>query len=873
MRETMSAGLVFLALATVSLVSAAPFTGRFFVGMGDADTLQLLDTSARMLYPSPDLQNIGMLYNASWNGFVEGPTWGAWWIQNSYGPSYCGLPFFVEPYATFLANAQDLWFSQMGDGQREGGGKWHWVPPDGCLCDAAAPGWIYYKQGDGRVDIHDWGMEFTAAGLLLQAEQLLISRDPEAIAHYLPMLERCAGFVESRRDPKNNCFLAGPAGNLLAPSYAGYKQPDGTYGQAYLTGLSVTYIAALDRLIELEKLAGHADQAALYTQRRATARQGLQHLTTPEGTLIKSLDPDGTKHGVYGAEKYGYFEAVCNHDAIAFRVVDEAQARRIYDQMAAIPGLRPHDLIITNYPSLDDMYEEPRGLWGFGTWVNGGHWTTCEARMILAYFRLGKYDDAKRAMAQLLRFARDFRFDNPLVQFGNAVYQPKEPINCVYDSWGGPLAMLRGLFEYLYTADSLTLIPHVPTGVTALDQRFPVRFGDKRLFLSTRGAGPVTAVYVNRQPCRTFDKTTVTLPYARLPQRAQITICLGGAKPQFAELPAEKPLPVPAADDELWDVSRWWQNPLGNGRPVRIGADSNGRCLFVGDMRRARVWQRALSEAEIAALAADVKAEVADGLVFDFFFDRATDGTCPNPPNPDLLARPVGEVAIVDSEGGKVARFDGKGFLEIPCDPRLTLTEAYTLATWIKPGELPDTGARLIDRVTAGVDDAYLFDTCPKDSLRLITERGHLGYAAKLAPGQWAHVAATFDAQAGLRMYLNGKLVASAPCQAIPRGNQYAQVGAFLRKLRAAGLGDTAEAKHAELIVMHLQALRERLRLEEAGELPALPPASQLAADRSYIQAADRLNEGLRRVLKGYEKAEDARDRRVWALWQETLAP
>jgi len=43
--------------------------------------------------------------------------------------------------------------------------------------------------------------------------------------------------VTSRRDPKNNLFLAGPAGNLLAPSYAGWKRPDGTYDKAYLAGL------------------------------------------------------------------------------------------------------------------------------------------------------------------------------------------------------------------------------------------------------------------------------------------------------------------------------------------------------------------------------------------------------------------------------------------------------------------------------------------------------------------------------------------------------------------------------------------------------------------------------------------------------------
>ena len=148
------------------------------------------------------------------------------------------------------------------------------------------------------------------------------------------------------------------------------------------------------------------------------ARQGLSHVTTDEGYLLKSLDPDGTQHGVLGAAKYGYFEAVCNHDAICFGVVPDEQARRIMDKIQSIPGLRPHDLIITNYPSLDDMYvPADNWLWQFGTWVNGGHWTTCEARMIMAYYRLGCFDDAARSMQQILKFARVFRLDNPLGRF------------------------------------------------------------------------------------------------------------------------------------------------------------------------------------------------------------------------------------------------------------------------------------------------------------------------------------------------------------------------------------------------------------------------------------------------------------------------
>jgi len=475
------------------------FDGQFFRGEGDLEYLQLLDISRRMFADDPEFQNVAMLYQPSWNGFVEGPTWGAWWVQNSYGTTYCALPFYEEPFVTFLQNAQDLWFDKMGDGKTSyvWNNKDSWVPPDGCLMDCANPTWAMHKQGDGRVAIHDWGMEFTAAGALLQTELLLISRDPKAIERYRPKLERCAAFIESRRDPTNHLFLAGAAGNLLAPSYAGSRQPDGTYGMAYLTGLSVTYIALLDRLIELERLAGRESQAVLYLTRRATARQGLEQLAVDGGYFIKYRDPDGTRHGVYGAPRHGYFEASPNHDAICFRVVDEAQASRIYRQIASIPGLRPHDLIVANCPSLDDMYEAPEGLWGFGTWVNGGHWTTCEARMIMAYHRVGQPEDARRAMKQILRFARQFRMDNPLVKFGSEVYQPREPINLTYDAFGAPAAMIRGLFEYLYRADGLNLVPHIPAGVTRLEQKFPIRFGSKRLYLAVAGQGPITGVRVN----------------------------------------------------------------------------------------------------------------------------------------------------------------------------------------------------------------------------------------------------------------------------------------------------------------------------------------------------------------------------------------
>ena len=551
-----------LFISTPTRAADGGFEGKFFRGRGDLEYVGLLDISRRMFAPDPEFQNLSMLYHTNWNGLVEGPTWNGWWIQNGYGFSYASLPFLQEPFVTFLQNSQDLWFDQMGDGKRVGAARpYNWVAPDGCLCDVALPGSIIYRQGDCNYGIHDWAMEFTAAGILLQSELLLISRDLEKMQAYLPKLERSANFIETRRDT-NNLFLAGPGGNLLAPSYAGWKKPDGTFGKAYLTGLSITYIAALDRLIELEKLARRAGQARLLSQRRQSAKAALWQLTTDEGYFIRSLDPDGVKHGVVGAKRHGYLETSPNHDAVAFRVVGCEQAETIYRKIMSLPELRPHDVILPNYPSYDDTYmDKLEGIWTYGTWVNGGHWSTCEARMILGYYQLGKFEDARRSLLQLMRFARAFRMDNPLTKCGDDVYQPNQPINLTIDAFGPPAAFVRGLFEYLYRADGLTLYPHIPPGITELEQKFPVRFGTKQVFVSVAGAGPITLVEINGKRWNRHDADSVFLPYEKIPPTARLRITLGKTKFHASRETGEKKtapgdwLAAPAASVGLLQVN------------------------------------------------------------------------------------------------------------------------------------------------------------------------------------------------------------------------------------------------------------------------------------------------------------------------------
>jgi len=521
--------IVFLWILPGTSQSQPTFTGNWFSGRGDTTYLHLLDQAYRMTRPDPILENLSMLYHPAWNGFVEGPTWDAWWIQNSFGTSYTLLPLMDPAYRKFVENSQELWFNMIGNGIRKDANGY--VAPIGSLCDCARPGWVIFRQGDGRHIIHDWAFGFTSAGIILQSELLLIKRDRSTIDHYLPLLEQCIAFIDCRRDTIKNIFLVGPAGNLLAPSYAGSGRqlPDGTYEKAYLTEISINFIAGLNRMIELERMSDRTEMVRKYLALKAKVTDGLKWLTTPEGYFVRAREVDGTLHGQFGADRFGYFEATPNHDAMAFRVADDAQSKKIYDKIASIPGLRPYKLIIPNFPGYDDMYET-KGLFVFGKWINGGHWTTCEARMQLGYYRVGAYRDAAESFGQILKLAPLFRLDNNLTNFGSEPYQPKLPINCVYDSWGAPGGFLRGLFEYEYKADGMTLYPHLPDGITEMKQNFPIYFGEKKIYIQSSGSGAVTSVLVNGKPTQDFDEKSIRLKLDPTPGVVTVSIGLGGAK-------------------------------------------------------------------------------------------------------------------------------------------------------------------------------------------------------------------------------------------------------------------------------------------------------------------------------------------------------
>ena len=553
-------------------IAQETYKGKYCEGEGDREYLRLIDESFAFFHPNPIVPNLTMLYQTEWNTFVEGTEWRGWWIQNSYGFSYSVTPFLQEPWFSTLQRSWDLFWNKQGNGKEmalwggsptANGIMSSMVAPDGSLGDCARPGEIVYKQGDGDLNKHDWFYEATAAGVVMQAEILLACRNGKALAYYLPRMARACDFIEKTRDPKNNLFLVGPACNLLAPSYGGVKQDDGHFGKGYLAGLSITYLAALDRMVELYKLFGDQGKLAEFKRRQKITRQSLPQLLAPAGYFVKSLEPDGTKHGVLGQKQYGYLEGVANADAVAMRVVDNETAESIYKQIAAYPEIRPFDFLLTNAPGLDDTYNgwgrtTGAGLEGinkFGDWVNGGVWGTVEGRAILMYARLGKFEDIRKSAVRAMKWAKDFRMDAPFSQCGENTdnswfdagkWLHGDGVKIMIDNFAIPAATIRGLFDYEYLSDCLVLRPRIPGSITRYKQKEAVRFGAKKIYLTCHNGGPkVKSATINGKAINIESPDALLLFYDKLPQEAYIEITTYAGWPQEDKAAVSYPL-IPA---------------------------------------------------------------------------------------------------------------------------------------------------------------------------------------------------------------------------------------------------------------------------------------------------------------------------------------
>ncbi|MCD6304198.1 MAG: hypothetical protein J7M21_04470, partial [Planctomycetes bacterium] len=200
-----------------------------------------------------------------------------------------------------------------------------------------------------------------------------------------------------------------------------------------------------------------------------------------------------------------------------------------------------------------------------------------------------------------------------------------------------------------------------------------------------------------------------------------------------------------------------------NDLPLRIGADSDGRNRLVGDIAGVMVFSRALSAAEVSALAAKRSSVLLrDGaLAGCWTFEKRSGNAFADRVAGGEAATVVGEVAAGEAPAGKAVRLDGRGYLQVPDCARLDARKALTLAAWVRPSASGRDG-RIIDKSRAGTSNGYLLDTYPGgESLRMITAAGTLIAKGCLRRGRWSHVAGVFDSAKGIRLYVDGRQVAS----------------------------------------------------------------------------------------------------------------
>ncbi len=161
----------------------------------------------------------------------------------------------------------------------------------------------------------------------------------------------------------------------------------------------------------------------------------------------------------------------------------------------------------------------------------------------------------------------------------------------------------------------------------------------------------------------------------------------------------------------------------GERHSLLVGIDSNGQNKFPGTLGIWSVYSRALGANKINALAAG-----------------RHDAPVPN--RRTLLSQ-------------------GRGGSAKVAPAQFNFSRGMTLAAWIK---LKAKGSgRIFNKLTPGLDDGFLFDTYPDDTLRLVVGNTVPPLIVTQHPiplNRWVHVAATVDAATGdICIYMDGKMV------------------------------------------------------------------------------------------------------------------
>lgn len=162
-----------------------------------------------------------------------------------------------------------------------------------------------------------------------------------------------------------------------------------------------------------------------------------------------------------------------------------------------------------------------------------------------------------------------------------------------------------------------------------------------------------------------------------------------------------------------------------NTLPLRIGSDQAGRSRFPGEIGRVTLMTHIPDQSDLSALVS----------------------------SPHDAPVPAGMRTAVAA----------RGFSEtVAGAENLSSAESMAIEAWIRISPGQSGGGRIVDKVTPGGGDGFLFDTHPRQGLRLIIGRRVLSKPLILPVDKWTHVAAIAESPEGRwRLFVNGTEVAS----------------------------------------------------------------------------------------------------------------
>lgn len=513
---------------------------------------KIIDSCFKMLHPNGTLPYLQMLFDSGKNCFkssFDKP--GEITISSSYGAFYGLIPFLDKEGRFFLQNTLDIFWSSL----EESGKK---RIPRGAVSDKVRNYSPDFSKKTDLERIADWNYEAASVLILLQSELLLFERNIDVCLKYKEKAEAVISFIEEKRE-KNNLLLAGPGSELLFPSFGGkHLSESGVCAPSFPASLNITYAAALSRFAEVAYLCQDAPLESKLKKLINQSKDALNILLTNEGFFLRSLDEDNVPHGKFGSDRHGYFDSVCNIDAVLHETVNMKLREKILTYMDGIKELRQNHLPAVNYPPLDDApyksIKDRQYLDSFvyepGNYTDGGCPSSFEGRAVYAYMSMKRAKDAFDITDIYLKWAEDYRLDKTIAQWGRNTCNPfvqetpdysytGKDISITIDGFSPFACLIRSLFSYKVYSDGLLIKVNVPEEINMFVQPDNVLFGNSSLRIRYKGGKTKTALYINsvKTDSSGLDDDCVFIPANKL-MEGEFDIFIDRSGEGFAE--AEK---------------------------------------------------------------------------------------------------------------------------------------------------------------------------------------------------------------------------------------------------------------------------------------------------------------------------------------------